>query len=396
MINIKTDVVIIGGGVIGTSIFYHLAKNNISVVLLERKTIASGSSGACEGTIFLQAKKPGMHLKMAIKSAEIFSHLKEELDYDIEYISSGAMVVITDQIQYGVMEKFVQEQLNSGLDVKLLNSREARNIQPVLSDTIMGATYCSADGQVNPIKLAYGFAEAGQRYNRRAKIYNHTDVKGIKIKSNKVEGIVTNRGFIKTSIIVNAAGVYAPQIGILANLDVPIIPRRGQLLVTEVVPDVVKGVLCTSNYITCKYNPEINNGDSAGLTVESTNSGNYLIGATREFVGYNPCVTYSGIECIAKNVVFLIPAFKNIDIIRSFAGLRPYTEDGLPILGEVEGIDGFIMAAGHEGDGIALSPITGKLISELIIEGKSSIPLEPFLLSRFKTDCNRSVVKKYF
>ncbi|MDD3656230.1 MAG: FAD-dependent oxidoreductase [Atribacterota bacterium] len=390
----KADVVIIGGGVIGTSIFYHLAKNNMNAVLLEKETIASGTSGACEGIIFLQTKKPGIHLKMAIKSAEIFKHLKEELDYDIEYISNGAMVVIPDQVQYDTMKKFVREQSNNGLDVKLLNSREARNKQPELSNSIAGATYCSADGQVNPIRLAYGFAEAGQRY-KNARIYNHTKVQGIKIRDNKIESIVTDRGRINTNLVVNAAGIYAPQIGAMVNLDIPIRPRRGQLLVTEEIPDIVNGVLCTSNYIACKYNPEIKNDDGAGLTVESTASGNYLVGATREFVGFNSQVTYSGIECIAKNIVCLIPAFKNIAIIRCFAGLRPYTEDGLPILGEVEGIDGFIMAAGHEGDGIALSPITGKLISELVIEGKSSMSLESFQLSRFKTKCKELLAERY-
>ena len=384
----KADVVIIGGGVIGTSIFYHLAKNNIDVALLEKNSIASGTSSSCEGIIFLQTKKPGIHLEMAIQSAEMFKNLEEELDYNIEYISNGAMVVIPDQMQYNAMEKFVKEQSESGLEVKLLNSREARNKQPGLSHIIAGATYCSADGQVNPIKLAYGFAEAGKRY-KKAKIYNHTSVKDIKIKGNKIENIVTDRGIINTKLIVNAAGVYSPQIGAMVNLDIPIIPRRGQLLVTEEIPDIVTGALCTSNYIACKYNPEIKNEDGAGLTVESTASGNYLIGATREFVGFDTKVTHDGVQCIAKNLVSLVPAFRKISAIRCFAGLRPYTDDGLPILGRVEGIDGFIMAAGHEGDGIALSPITGKLISDLVIKGKTSIPLDSFNLSRFcsKQNC---------
>ncbi len=394
MIIAKTDVVIIGGGVIGTSIFYHLAKNKINVILLEKNTIASGTSGACEGMIFLQTKKPGIHLKMAIKSAEIFRHLKEELDYDIEYISDGAMVVIPDPIQYDTMKKFVQEQSQSGLEVKLLNSREVRDKQPALSETIVGATHCSADGQVNPIKLAYGFAKAGQRY-KNAKIFNHTNVIGIKTRDNKIESVITERGRIDTGMVINSAGVFAPQIGTMVNIDIPIIPRRGQILVTEVIPDIVKGILCTSNYIACKYNPEIKNEDGAGITVESTASGNYLVGATREFVGFDSRVTPQGIACIARNIVSLIPAFKNIRIIRCFAGLRPYTEDGLPILGKVEGIDGFIIAAGHEGDGIALAPITGKLIAELVIKGKSSISLESFQLSRFKKYKKLSVKKAY-
>ena len=384
MIDIKSDVVIIGGGVIGTSIFYHLAKNNVDVTLLERGTLASGASGACEGTIFLQTKKPGIHLQIAIQSAKMFKYLEEELDYDIEYISKGAMVVIPDEIQFETMEPFVQDQCNNGLNVELLDKKDAREREPALAETIEGATYCPDDGQVNPIKLTYAFAEAGKRY-KRARILNNVNVEGISLEENKVRGVITNKGFISTSIIINAAGAYAPIIGEMVGLNIPIIPRRGQVLVSEEAYGVVNGIIGTSDYIACKYNPEIKNvNSSAGLIVEPTASKNYLMGATREFVGYNPRVTYEGIRSISGSIVSLIPAFKNISIIRSFAGLRPYTEDGLPILGCVEGIEGFIMAAGHEGDGIALSPITGKLISELIISGSSSMSLEPFRLSRFK------------
>ncbi len=378
----KTDAVIIGGGVIGTSIFYHLAKNKINVVLLEKESIASGSSGACEGIIFLQTKKPGLHLEMAIKSAEIFKNLEEELDYKIEYTSNGAMVVIPDKMQYKAMKEFVRQQNKSGLDVKLLNINEARAKQPVLSQTIVGSTFCSADAQVNPILLAQGFAEAAQRY-RNASLFTHTNVIGIKQKRGCIEEVLTDKGKFKTRVVINAAGVFAPQIGSMVRINIPIKPRRGQILVTEEVPAVIKGVLCTSNYIACKYDPGIADSEGAGLTIEPTASGNYLIGATREFVGFNSKVTHDGMQCIAKNLVSLIPSFKNVSIIRCFAGLRPYTEDGLPILGKVEGLNGFIMAAGHEGDGIALSPITGKLISELVIRNKSSMPLNSFSLSRF-------------
>ncbi len=383
MIDLKADVVIIGGGVIGTSIFYYLAKNNINVVLLEKKTIASGASGACDGTIFLQTKKPGIHLQIAIQSAKMFKNLEEELDYDIEYISKGAMVVIPDQLQFETMKLFVEEQYKNGLEVVLLNQKEAKAREPALADMIVGATYCSADGQVNPIRLTYGFAEAGKRF-KKAKVLSHVNVKGIKKIKNRIKGVITDKGTISTGIVINAAGVYVPQIGMMVGLDIPIIPRRGQVLVSEEAKDIVKGIICTSNYIGYKYNQEVKNSNSAGLIVEPTASGNYLIGATREFVGYNSAVTYSGIKSIARNAVSLIPALKNVSIIRSFAGLRPYTEDGMPILGYVDDVDGFIVAAGHEGDGIALSPITGKLISELVIKGKSSMSLEPFRLSRFK------------
>lgn len=382
MMAMKTDVVIIGGGVIGASIFDHLAKNKVDVILIEKNSIAGGTSGACEGVIFLQTKKPGIHLEMAIKSAEIFKNLEEELNYEIEYVSNGAMVIMQDDIQCEIKAGIVRDQNKNGLKVKILDAKEARNKEPALSDKITGAAFCSDDARVNPILLAHGFVNAANSY-RNARYFIHTNVIGISKKNQSVEEVLTDKGRIKTNIVINAAGIYAPQIGSMVNLDVPIKPRRGQILVTERMPNIIKKTICTSKYISCKYDSKTVNNDNGGVTIEPTSNGNYLIGATREFVGYNTKVTHNGVQCIARNLISLAPKFKDISIIRYFAGLRPYTADGLPILGIVKGINGFIMAAGHEGDGVALAPITGKLISELILNGKSSIALDKFNLSRF-------------
>lgn len=258
---------------------------------------------------FFRLKKPGIHLQIAIQSAKMFKNLEEELDYDIEYTSKGAMVVIPDQIQFETMRLFVEEQCKNGLKVILLNREEAKTRESALADTIIGATYCYGDGQVNPMRLTYGFAETGKKF-KKAKILSHVNVIGINRIKNKIEGVVTGQGNIKTGMVINAAGAYAPQIGMMVGLNIPIIPRRGQDLVSEEAKDIVKGIICTSNYIGYKYNQEItdSNGANAGLLVEPTASGNYLIGATREFVGYNSGVTYSGIKSIASNAVSSVPA----------------------------------------------------------------------------------------
>ena len=214
--------------------------------------------------------------------------------------------------------------------------------------------------------------------------FTHTNVIVISKKGQGIEEVITDKGSIKTYFVIHTAGIYTPQIGSMVNLSIPIKPKRGQILVTEAIPNVIKGILCTSNYIACKYDSRINGGDdNAGLTVEPTANRNYLIGATREFVGFNSKVTHDGIQCIARNLVPLVPKYKNISTIKYFAGLRPYTDAGLPILGSLGSIKGFIMAAGHEGDGVVLAPITGKLISELVLKGESSIPLDESNLARF-------------
>jgi glycine/D-amino acid oxidase-like deaminating enzyme len=192
----------------------------------------------------------------------------------------------------------------------------------------------------------------------------------------------TDKGEIQTGTVVNAGGVYAAQIGALAGLNVPIKPRRGQLVVTEAAGTLIRRCMLSAQYIAAKFNPDLAR-KGGGVSIEPTARGNFVLGSTREFVGFDKRVTLAGIDHIARKVSSILPALKKIKIIRVFAGLRPYTPDGRPILGPVAGLDGFVMAAGHEGDGIALAPITGEIIAELIADNRTNFPLEEYRLERF-------------
>jgi len=364
-----TDVVVIGGGAIGTSIAYHLAKRNINVTLVERDDIASGTSGACDGFVFLQSKKPGIHLRMALESARMMEQLSATLQRDIEYEKNGGMIVVRSPEDMPEMRKLVERQRKIGLEVHLLDSREAREMEPCLSSGIAGATYSPVDAQVNPMSLCLALAEAAEKLG--AKILTRTEVTDISAANGKVNGVVTSSGVIKANAVVNAAGAYAPIIGRMAGVELPIKPRRGQILVTESVPRMLNRVMICSRYITSKFGSNREqNPLGVGLALEQTQAGTILIGSTREFVGYNLSVTPEGIRAVLKHASSIVPAIAELNIIRTFAGLRPYTPDGMPILGKIGGFEGFITAAGHEGDGIALSPITGFLIAELITTGK--------------------------
>jgi glycine/D-amino acid oxidase-like deaminating enzyme len=366
------DVVVIGGGVIGTSIAYNLSKRNTDVILVEKNDVASGTSGSCDGFVFMQSKKAGIHLEMALESAKIMEQLPSELQRDIEYEKSGGMILIESKEDLSEMRDFVQQQRKTGLDVILLDSRQSHEMEPNLSPDIAGATYSPTDAHLNPLLLCLGFAEAAKSIG--AKILTDTEVIGIDIMNGKVQGVITTKGKIKASIIVNAAGVYAPDIANLAGINLPIIPRRGQIAVTEPIPKFLEKVMICNKYIKSKFNPDQSHDSlGIGLALEQTKAGNVLIGSTREFVGYNRHVTPEGIQAILKYAQRFVPAIGKLNVIRTFAGLRPYTPYSLPILGKVNGIEGFIVSAGHEGDGVALSPITGVIITELITTGKSDL-----------------------
>ncbi|RLB31564.1 MAG: FAD-binding oxidoreductase [Deltaproteobacteria bacterium] len=377
----NAEVVIIGGGVIGASILYHLSKRKIKAVAVEKNELASGSSGACDGLIFLQSKKPGPHLQLALESKARFEHLQEELDLQLEYRNPGGMIIIEDEDELKVMDSFVEEQRNTGLDVSILDPHEAREMEPSLSEALSGATFSPLDAKINPILLTLAFISSAQRFGSKA--FTDCEVTGIEVKSGRVRVVHTTRGKIETSVAVNAAGAHAPSIGKMVNVPIPIKPRRGQLLVTESVPPMVTSGILSARYIVAKFNSTLEKPQKGGISIDQTYNGNLLLGATREFVGFDKRTTYVGIKNIATHTSRVIPQLKDIHIIRAFAGLRPYTPDGLPILGKVEGIKGFVMAAGHEGDGVALSPATGALIAELIDIGSTHIPLDEFALERF-------------
>lgn len=375
------DAVIIGAGVIGASIAYQLAKRGVEVILLDKNEPASGTSGACDGLVFCQSKKPGIHLTMALESKNILESLKGQLPCDMEYVADGGLVTIESEAEYEAMAQYVKNQQTGGLDVSLIDGKEARELEPALSERILGAAYSPVDGQVNPLTLNLGLA-LGAR-NLGAQLCMHEEAVSIEVAGNRVVGVTTTRGRIATGTVINAAGIYAPAIAEMIGLELPIKPRRGQLLVTEALPKMLKTCMISASYIASKYDPSLAAEGARAVSIEQTEAGTLLLGSTREFVGFDRSTTPDGIARISANATRVLPGLEKVQIIRTIAGLRPYTPDGLPILGRVDSLEGFIMAAGHEGDGIALAAITGHLIAQLVTSDQTDIPLDQFSASRF-------------
>ncbi len=365
------EVIVIGGGVIGTSVAYFVARLGHKVTLLERQNLSSGASGACDGTLFLQTKNPGPHLQMALKSVALYGVLSEELDYDFEYEQKGGMCLIEDEAQAELMQHTLAQQRQSGLSVELFDIKRAREIEPMLGGHLWGATYCAADTQVNPLAVSRGFSRAARRYG--ADIRVGVSVTDLLVSDGQVRGVVTTDGPIYGDCVVNAAAIWAPLLTRKYGYDPPIIPRRGQILVTESLPPgTVRHMLLCACYLTAKHHPELLDQTQrqhrlgVGLIVEQTRSGGLLLGSSREFVGFDRNTSMEGMQAVADHICKLMPRLGRVNVIRSFAGLRPRTPDGMPILGPVENLPGLIMAAGHEGDGIALAPITGQIIAECV------------------------------
>ncbi len=510
---IYTDILVIGGGVMGTASAYYLSRRGFKVTVVEKSSIATGASGACDGFLFLQSKRDPDIISLTKKSLKYFSNLSDELSYDIEYDRCGGLVIFSGLYNGQEVTAFHASQKKAGINTRVLDKNSLSGIEPFISKKITFATFCEEEGQVNPIALNYGFylaakkngvkfltseaaesftikefksSDAGLRYGSY-KTGNKSDTvsnEGYDTVSNEDNVTVSNednatvsnednatvskegndtvsnednvtvnkegydtvskedndtvsnedydtvnnegndtvinkdsdtgspppeqreRGVVlpksnvtrEVSITVTSsgaeiiagqvlicAGAWSGEVGKLLGIDIPVRPRRGNLIVTEVIPAAIMHAILDYDYICCKFDEN----RETGFTVEQTRSGNLLIGSVREFKDFEDGFDNNKISRILKRAVEILPLLSETSIIRIFSGFRPFSEDFKPLIGPIPGFSNLWIASGHEGDGIALSCATGKLISAMIesddhLSEFDGININRFLPSRFK------------
>ncbi len=386
MVPTKADIVIIGGGVVGSSAAYFLAKEGRDVVLIDKGYKAGEASGGNASFVWTMTRRPGIDVRLAMHSIEIHQRLKAELDLDAEYRQLGGLIVVGDEKEIPFVEAHLERRAQDGYPQKMLDAKETREFQPLLTERILGAIYSPIEGVINPIFLVIALARQAKKLG--AKICYHTEVRGIEVDRGKVKGVVTDKGSIDTEVVVNAAGSWSCLIGQMVGLKIPITPYQMQLVVTEQLPPVVQGPMMDASYMVQEYEKEtFAESDGAKFKYSFVASqqlqGNLILGATWRDSGYDKRNTAEEIEAIARVNIKFLPSLKDVRVIRAFANFFPFTSDDLPIMGTVAGLEGFIMAAGHSGHGISLGPGSGKLIQELICEGKTTIPLDELNLARF-------------
>lgn len=380
------SVIIVGGGIIGTSTAYYLSKLGVKVTLVEEKDIASGTTGACDQGVLLQTKKPGPILSLAQKSSKIYETLVGELPLDFEYKKGGGMILMESELEADMVNQHVLRQKEAGMNVQLLSREEALELQPGLSDTVVASTFCEDDASVNSMRVSFAMAEAAKSLG--ANIRLGEKVERLIVEKDHVKGVEIKGEKMYADAVVLATGIWTPKLVEPFGVDIPITPRRGQILVTEKIPPFLKPHIISGAYIAAKgasgsSSGQASNPAGVGLVVGQTKSGNLLIGGSREFVGFDRRTTREVTTMIGKAAVRVFPELANVRIVRTFAGLRPYTPDSMPILGPVDSLPGLYIAAGHEGDGIALAPVSGKVMAEIICGIDSEMDLTPFSLNRF-------------
>src|SRR6056297_223652 len=389
------DVVIIGGGVIGTCTAYYLSSKGVKVAVVEKNDIASGTSGKCDGNILINDKKPGFDTLMAYKSQQLFKELEKEIEYNFDYSQRGSLYIIESEDEWDVAREYVDQQVEDGYSMRMLSKKEIHEQEPYLAVDIIGGIEIDCDAAINPMLLAYGLAVEAEKSG--ADFYNHNKVEDIILsKEGSVEAVITDKEKLYTDNIINCAGVWAPEIGKMVGIDIPIKPRQGQILVSEKTFPVGKRKIVEFGYMMAKFGDENYNRDVSpeleelgiAFVFEPTLENNFLIGSSRAFVGFDTDISFEVMRGLAKRAVRFFPVMENINVIRAYAGLRPYVPDHFPIVSDVKEVPGFYIVAGHEGDGIGLSPITAKLITQMICKDTLSIDVEKLSFSRFSNNQN--------
>jgi sarcosine oxidase subunit beta len=367
----KADVVIIGGGVNGCSLAYQLAKRGKSVILCERSYLCSGATGRC-GAGIRQQWSTKENTELSIKSIKIFEKLEKELGQEIGLRQGGYLIIVHDKKEMMQAEKNVEMEKKLGLDVSILAPDEITNVVPILDVKGMnaiGATFCPTDGHVDPFKTTHAYAKAAEKYE--AKLYKFTNVEEIKIKNKRIDSVITNRGKIKTNIVVNAAGAWSKQIAEKLNIKLPNRPFRKEILVTERVKPVFEAMVISFK---------------DGIYFSQQDEGQILGGIPipNEKPGYLTVPTFDFLNHMSKTLTRYAPTLKYINVIRQWTGYYDVTPDARPILGEVEQLKGFIQCNGFSGHGFMLSPMVTKILTDYIADEKSSDILEHLNLKRFK------------
>jgi len=368
----KADVVIIGGGVVGTSTAYQLAKRGCrDVVVLERDLIASGSTGKCAGGIRQQFSSES-NIKISMESVRFFERFSEEMEAEIDFRQYGYLFLATTEADWEDFQANVSLQRSLGLEVDLLSAAEIREIAPYLClDDVIGGTFCPTDGYADPHSVAMGFAKEARRLGTR--IYERTEALGIKTRGGRVEGVVTDKGEIAAPVVVNAAGPWAAQVGRMAGVELPIKPYRRQIFVTAPFEEMPQRLPMVIDFAPSLYFRREGPGILMGMSDKE------------EPPSFNTNVGWDFLTRVVEKAMHRAPVLEKAGFMDGWAGLYEITPDDNPIIGgDIGGVEGFYCAGGFSGHGFMQSPAVGRILADLITGGEVDIDLSPFALERFE------------
>lgn len=374
-----SDVLIIGAGIIGCATAYFAAKAGLSVTVLDRNLPASGTSSRCEGNILVSDKELGPELELTRYSLNIWQGELAEYGHLWEFERKGGIIVASQTSSLASLERFSASQREFGIASERLSEAQLRELEPHISPHALGAAFYPEDCQVQPILAASHLLRLARESG--ASLVTHAPVTALLRDGERVVGARTPRGDFSAAHVVNTCGPWAGEIAELAGVNVPVMPRRGFVLVTEPLPPMVHHKVYAAEYV-----DNVGSGDASlqsSPVVEGTPAGTILIGSSRERVGFDSHLSTAALGRIARGAVQLFPFLSRVRTLRHYHGFRPFCPDHLPVIGHDPRAPGLWHAAGHEGAGIGLGPGTGKLLAQALAGETPDLSLSAFRPERF-------------
>lgn len=373
------DVVVIGAGALGAATAWFATGAGLSVEVVERGPIVSGTTSACEGNLLVSDKKPGPELDLALLSHRVWRSDLGEHGELWEFEQKGGLVVAATEPGAHGLASLTEEQRAAGIEVHPVAAADVHDYEPHLTRDLAGAAFYPQDCQVQPMLMAANLLRMARE--RGAKVRTGTTVTGFLRDGDRVTGVRTDRGDIAAGQVVNAAGTWAGEVAALAGVEVPVLPRRGFILVTEPLPPTVFHKVYAGEYVASTQSSD--EGLQTSTVIEGTRSGTVLIGSSRERVGFDRTVSLPALAEIARKALTLYPTLAPVAVIRSYLGFRPYCPDHLPVIGLDPRAPGLSHVAGHEGAGIGLSVGSAKLLVQALTGQRPDLDLTPFAPERF-------------
>jgi glycine/D-amino acid oxidase-like deaminating enzyme len=368
----SADAVVVGGGVIGCSIAYHLAGRGVKVVLVEKDALGSQSTGKCAGGVRRQFSSE-TNVLMQQLSVSLLKGLEAETGVDPEFRQIGYLFVLTNDRQVEDFRGLVPMWQRLGVsDARWLEPAEIRELAPIVrGDDILGGTFCPTDGIASPHAVTSAYAGAARRLG--AKILEGVPVTGIDVRGGRVSAVRTAAGEIETPAVFNCAGAWAGGVGAMAGVSVPVEPYPRNIFVTAPMPAVTRDHPMTIDMATSFYfHPE---GD--GLL--------FGMGLPDETPSFDTEVDWAALDAMAEIVDRRAPALGTAGVRTAWAGLYEVTPDHQPILGPVDNVEGLWCACGFSGHGFQQAPAVGYLLARCFVGERPEVSLDVFAHRRFTT-----------
>jgi glycine oxidase len=361
-------VIIAGGGVIGCSIAYHLQKEGADVVLLERGEIGGEASGAAAGMLIAPFEDAASKDFQALQQASLamYPAVIEEIEsrsgIDVEQRACGIVRTARTEAHAKALRALARRRAKSIAGLEWIEGETLRRLEPGLAPEILGAAYSPEDSNVNPGLLTQAFARAAEALG--AQVCRGLAFTGFLGRGPRLEGAHTSNGPMRADAIVLAAGPWTELLARRVHAGVPTPPMRGQMIAYRSTA-VRHAVWGEEGYLVPKPR------------------GFIFAGATVEDAGFRKHTTGRGLAGMRRAAVSMAPALRYAEEASTWAGLRPGSPDGLPVLGRLSGRENVYVAAGHFRNGILLAPVTGRLMTQLICDGRAEMDLRPFRPERF-------------